>query len=61
TNTLTDGSSRRSRSRGAILKAIVDTLGQTGVIILGSLVSLFLIYRLYKRFKNPATEVQYHK
>ncbi|HAA21482.1 MAG TPA: hypothetical protein DCP28_22970, partial [Cytophagales bacterium] len=45
TNTLTDGSSRRSRSRGAILKAIVDTLGHTGAIILGSLVPLFLIYR----------------
>lgn len=61
TEELTDGGSRKSRSRGAILKLIVDTVGQTGVIIIGSLISLYLIYRLYTRFKNPANEVVYQK
>lgn len=58
---LTSGGSRRSRNKGAFLKLIVDTLGQTGVIILGSLISIYLIYQLYKRFKNPANEVFYQK
>ena len=57
----TEGSSRKSRSRGAFLKMIVDTIGQTGVIIIGSLISLYLLYRLYTRFKNPANEVVYTK
>ncbi len=58
---LTEGSSRKSQSRGAILKLIVDTVGQTGVIIIGSLISLFIIYRLYTRFQNPANEVVFQK
>lgn len=61
TNELTDGGTRRSRNKGAFLKLIVDTIGQTGVIIIGSLISIYLIYQLYKRFKNPAIEVVYQK
>lgn len=61
TNGLTDGVTRRSRSRGAFLKIIVDTIGQTGVIIIGTLVSIYFIYELYKRFKNPADEVLFKK
>ena len=61
TNELTGGGTRRSQSGKAILKLIVDTIGQTGVIIVGSLISLFLIYRLYNRFKNPAYEVLYKR
>lgn len=61
TTELTDGGSRKSRSRGAILKMIVDTIGQTGVIVIGSLISLYLIYRLYTRFQQPANEVVYQK
>lgn len=56
---LADGSTRRSRSRGAILQLIVDTIGQTGVVIIGTLISLYLAYRLYNRFKNPANEIVY--
>ncbi len=59
TNQLTDSGSRRSRNKGAFLKLIVDTIGQTGVIIIGTLISLYLIYQLYKRFTNPANEVVY--
>lgn len=57
TDDLADGSSRRSRRNGAIIKLIVDTLGQTGVIVVGSGITLYLVYSLYKRFKNPANEV----
>ena len=56
---LTDSGSRRNRNKGALMKMLVDTVGQTGVIIIGSLIAVFLIYRLYKRFKNPANEVVY--
>lgn len=61
TNELADRGTRRSRNRGAFFQLIVDTIGQTGVIIIGSLISIYLIYRLYKRFKNPANEVVYQK
>lgn len=56
---LTESGTRRGRSRGAILQLIYDILGQTGVIIVGSLITLFLVYQLYKRFTNPAKEVVY--
>ena len=58
---LAEGGSRRSRNKGAFLKLIVDTIGQTGVIILGSLISIYLGYRLFKRFKSPANEIVYQK
>lgn len=61
TNELTDGATRKSRNKGAFLKLIVDAIGQTGVIIIGTLISIYLIYQLYKRFKNPANEVVYQK
>ena len=61
TDELTDRGTRRSRNKGAFLKLIVDTIGQTGVIIIGTLISIYLIYQLYKRFKNPANQVVYQK
>ena len=61
TSELTESSSRRNRGKGAILKIIVDTIGQTGVFIIGGLISLYLAYSLFKRFKNPSNEVVYSK
>lgn len=61
TSSLTDSGSRRSRNKGAFLKMIVDTIGQTGVLVIGGLISLYLAYQLYKRFKNPSNEVLYSK
>ena len=61
TSDLTDSSSRRTRNRGAFLKMIVDTIGQTGVFIIGALISVYLGYKLYKRYQNPANEIVYSK
>ena len=49
----------RSRGRRGFLKIIVDTIGQTGVIIIGTLISILIIYQLYQRFKKPANEIKY--
>ncbi len=59
TSELESSSSRRSRGKLAILRLIVDTLGQTAVLIIGGLISVFLIYLAYKRYTNPANEVVY--
>jgi hypothetical protein len=59
--TLTDGGSRRSRNKGAFLKLIVDTIGQTGVFVIGGLISAYLAYQLFKRYKNPSNEILYTK
>jgi hypothetical protein len=61
TSELTDSGSGRQRRKGAFVKMIVDTIGQTGIILIGSLISIYLIYQLYTRFKNPAIEVVYQK
>lgn len=61
TNELTESGSRRSRNKGAFLKLIVDTIGQTGILLIGSLISLYLMYQLYQRFQNPANEVVFQK
>lgn len=52
-----DTGSRKSQRNKAIFKFLYETLGPTGIIIVGSLISLFLGYRLYNRYKNPAKEV----
>ena len=61
TDELTSGGSSRSRSRGAMIKFVVDTLGQKGVIAVGGAIALFLIYKLYKRYTKPAKEVLFSK
>lgn len=58
---LSDGGTRRSRRNKAFLKMILDTIGQTGVIIIGTLVSIYLIHKLYKRYKTPANEIVYKR
>ncbi len=56
---LSGGETRRSRGNRAMLRLVVEILGQTGVIIVGSLISAIIAYRLYKRFVNPANEILY--
>lgn len=55
----TDSGSRKSQRNKAIFKFLYETLGPTGIIIVGSLISLYLGYRLYNRYKNPAKEVAF--
>ncbi|MEZ4907204.1 MAG: hypothetical protein R2771_06100 [Saprospiraceae bacterium] len=61
TSELTESGSRRSRNKGAFLKLIVDTVGQTGVFIIGGLISIYLAYKLYKRYKRPSNEILFTK
>ncbi len=51
----------KNAGKAAFLKLIVDTLGQTTVVIIGALISLFLAYKLFKRFTNPSSEILYSK
>lgn len=61
TSSLTESASRRNRGGVAILKMIVDAVGQTGVFVIGGLISAYLCYQLYKRFKNPSSEILYSR
>lgn len=61
TSQLDDSGSRRTRSKGALVRWIIETIGSTGVIIVGSLLSLLFAHKLYQRFKNPAMEVAYSR
>ncbi len=61
TSEITSSGSRRNGGAKAIIKLVVDTLGQTGTWIVGSLITLFLIYRLYKRYSNPGEVTVYSK
>ncbi len=56
-----DSGSRKGSTVRAIMKLIVDTVGHTGVFIIGGLISILVAYNLYKRFKNPSNEVSYKK
>ena len=58
---MTDNGSSRRRNKGAFVKLIADTIGQTGVLIIGGLISAYLAYQLYKRYKNPASETVFTK
>lgn len=42
---------------GKILVAIVETVGSTGVLLIGSAVTLFLLYKLIKKIKNPSAYI----
>ena len=61
TSQITESSRRKGSGARAIMKLVVDTIGQTGVFIVGGLISLFFAYQLYKRFKNPSNEILYTK
>jgi ABC-type phosphate transport system permease subunit len=59
--TVGESSSRKSRLGRAILQILYDTIGQVGLIIIGTLVTLFFVYKLYKRFKQPVNDVTFKK
>ena len=50
----------RNQNRGALLKIIVDTIGPTGVLIMGRGVTLLLLYDLCTRIVRPTREITYH-
>ena len=61
--TLEDGSeldgSGNSKSRGAaaILRIAHHLVGPTGIMIIGTLISLIIAYSTYSRFKNPEQNI----
>jgi hypothetical protein len=50
---------RRNRGIKMILGNVLDMLGTTGIIIVGSLISAYLIYSAYKTYKNPPSDLVY--
>jgi len=61
TSDLVDNTSGRNRGRGAFVKVLIDAVGPTGVFVVGGLVTLFLAYQLYDRFKNPSNEITFSR
>ncbi|MEM6804085.1 MAG: hypothetical protein AAF696_21960 [Bacteroidota bacterium] len=57
----TDSGSRKSQRGKAVIKLLHETVGQTGIIIIGTAISLFLAYRIYKRYQEPAKEVSFSR
>lgn len=54
-----DSGSRRNRGGRQLMKFLFETIGQTGVIILGTAISLYLAYQLYQRYKSPTNVITY--
>lgn len=52
------GSSRRKGTQ-ILIKTIIDTIGTTGVLLLGGAIAAIQVYLIYKRYQNPAMEVCY--
>ena len=52
-------SARRSRSFKAIVNLLHEYIGQTGIIIIGSIITLFFLYSAWKRFSNPVNDIVY--
>lgn len=44
--------------KGRVYQNIVSMLGDKGVILVGTAISVFLIYKIWTRFKNPPTQVK---
>ncbi len=55
------GGTRRSRGNAALMVFLYNTIGQTGMIIIGTIISLFAAYQLFKRYKNPTNNVLFTK
>lgn len=55
--TMNDTNGERKDSGGAaIYNTIYDLIGQTGLVVLAGMASLYFLYRLYNRYTNPARE-----
>jgi hypothetical protein len=55
------GGSRKGRSGGAIIRLLYNTIGQTGILILGTIITLFFAYKLFQRYQKPAKNIIYTK
>ena len=57
------GDSAKGKRRGMamLIQSILETIGHTGILLIGILSTAYLGYNLYKRFQNPASEIVYTK
>ena len=55
------GSSRRTRRKAAIVRLVVNTLGETGLWIIGGLIAAAIAYGMYTRFTEPSETVVYER
>jgi len=53
----TEGKTGRGKAR--LFNFIVGTLGDKGVIAVGTLISCFLLFKAWKRFSNPPNQVKF--
>ena len=52
-------SARRTRNAKAIINLLHDKLGQGGVLIIGGIITLYLLYKAWNRFNNPVNDIIY--
>lgn len=50
-------SARRARSGKALINMIHNLIGQTGIILIGIIVTAYFIFKTWNRFKNPANDI----
>lgn len=53
------GGSARARGKLAFLRLITNTLGETGLWIVGGLIAALIAFGMYSRFKSPGKDVVY--
>lgn len=52
-------SSRRVNSIMSIIKLLRENIGQIGIIIIGLLITCYLLFKVWKRFSNPVNDITY--
>ena len=52
-------SSGRRRGANQLLVNVVEAIGPTGILIIGAIALLIMLYVTYRRYNNPASEVLY--
>ncbi len=50
-----------NKGKGIMVQMIIDTIGQTGIVIIALIAAGYTIYQLYKRYKNPYNNVVFTK
>lgn len=58
---VSSGGSRKSRGGKAILRLAYEYIGQTGILVIGCLITLYTIYGLIKGLRNPKSIVTYER
>jgi hypothetical protein len=55
---LTDGASSSSQRKMRLFNSIIEAIGDTGVIAIGTLISGYLCYKIWKRYTNPPVQLK---